>query len=93
MGALPPVDALVALRHCYVAARDGWFAPRALIQPLCAILGGMLSACDDSREGPAPGGAAAARLVAPIRTKESILACLHTIFEREDVSDTSQARL
>jgi hypothetical protein len=31
--------------------------------------------------------------VAPIRTAETILACLHAIFERENVSEPSQARL
>lgn len=68
-------------------------ACRALVQPLCAILGGLLSERDHAAEGPAAGVAAAARVVAPIRTAETILACLHAIFEREDVSEPSQARL
>jgi hypothetical protein len=68
-------------------------ARRALVQPLCAILGGLLSTRDVSVEGPASGVAAAARVVAPLRTAESTLACLHAIFEREGVSDRSQARL
>ena len=81
----PPCNYAAACVVCVVC--------RALIQPLCAILGGLLSARDDPREGPAASVAAAGRLVAPIRTAESILACLHAIFEREDVSDPSQARL
>ena len=90
-GALPPCLPLAALQlrgcACVVCV-----ACRALIQPLCAILGGLLSARDLAAEGPAA-GVAAARVVAPIRTAETILACLHAIFERENVSEPSQARL
>jgi hypothetical protein len=65
---------------------------RALVQPLCAILGAFASA-RSLGEGTAAGTAAAARLVTPTRTAECILACLHAIFGRHKLSDPSQARL
>jgi hypothetical protein len=64
-----------------------------LVQPLCAILGAFVSARSNTGEGTAAGVADAARLVTPTRTAECILACLHAIFERHDVSDPLQARL
>lgn len=67
-------------------------ALRALVQPLCAILGAFVSARTNAGEGTTPGRAAAARLVTPTRTAECLLACLQAIFEQHGVADPSQAR-